>query len=122
VPRSPTSGALTYHLSDNVAELTPFVVWALSGGRFPLALGVLQMLALDLGTDTRSAVALGAEPPNPGTLRSAPASGRLLNSRVARRGFGLLGPTEAAFGLLAFLATLAAAGWRPGLPIPTGAG
>ena len=27
---------LTYHLTDNVAELTPFVVWALSGGRFPL--------------------------------------------------------------------------------------
>ena len=35
---------LTYHLTDNVAELTPFVVWALSGGRFPLALGVLQIL------------------------------------------------------------------------------
>ena len=28
---------LTYHLTDNVAELAPFVVWALSGGRFPLA-------------------------------------------------------------------------------------
>ena len=42
---------LTYHLTDNVAELTPFVVWALSGGRFPLALGVLQILALDIGTD-----------------------------------------------------------------------
>ncbi len=26
---------LTYHLTDNVAELAPFVVWALSGGRFP---------------------------------------------------------------------------------------
>jgi magnesium-transporting ATPase (P-type) len=54
---------LTYHLTDNVAELTPFLVWALSGGRFPLALGVLQILALDIGTDTLSAVALGAEPP-----------------------------------------------------------
>ena len=46
-----------------MAELTPFVVWALSGGRFPLALGVLQILAIDIGTDTLSAVALGAEPP-----------------------------------------------------------
>ena len=54
---------LTYHLTDNVAELTPFVVWALSGGQFPLALGVLQILAIDIGTDTLSAVALGAEPP-----------------------------------------------------------
>ncbi|HEX6257387.1 MAG TPA: cation-transporting P-type ATPase [Euzebyales bacterium] len=111
---------LTYHLSDNVAELTPFLVWALSGGRFPLALGVLQVLALDIGTDTLSAVALGAEPPTPGILRSAPASGRLLDSRVARRSFGLLGPTEAALGMLAFLATLTAVGWRPGLPFPAG--
>ncbi|MCV5527144.1 hypothetical protein OFN18_34305, partial [Escherichia coli] len=54
---------LTYHLTDNVAELTPFVVWALSGGRVPLAIGVLQVLALDIGTDTLPAVALGAEPP-----------------------------------------------------------
>ena len=26
---------LTYHLTDNVAELTPFVIWAFSGGSFP---------------------------------------------------------------------------------------
>jgi magnesium-transporting ATPase (P-type) len=51
---------LTYHLTDNVAELTPFVFWALSGGRFPLALGVLQVLCLDIGTDILPAVALGA--------------------------------------------------------------
>ena len=69
---------LTYHLTDNVAELTPFVVWALSGGRFPLALGVLQILALDLGTDTLSAVALGAEPPGQHVLDGPPVSGRLL--------------------------------------------
>jgi hypothetical protein len=42
--------------------LTPFVVWALSGGRFPLVLGVLQVLCLDVGTDILPAVALGAEP------------------------------------------------------------
>ncbi len=53
---------LTYHLTDNIAELTPFVVWAFSGGRFPLALGVLQVLCLDIGTDILPAVALGAEP------------------------------------------------------------
>jgi magnesium-transporting ATPase (P-type) len=111
---------LTYHLSDNVAELTPFAVWALSGGRFPLALSVLQVLALDIGTDTLSAVALGAEPPDQRTLRSRPASGRLLDRLVARRAFGVLGPTEAVMGLAAFLATMLAAGWRPGAPFPGG--
>ena len=63
---------LTYHLTDNVAELTPFLVWALSGGQFPLALGVLQIIALDLGTDTLSAVALGAEPPAKHLLKGRP--------------------------------------------------
>ncbi len=40
---------LTYHLTDNVAELTPFALWAVSGRTIPLAIGVMQVLALDLG-------------------------------------------------------------------------
>jgi magnesium-transporting ATPase (P-type) len=109
---------LTYHLTDNVAELTPFVVWALSAGQFPLALGVLQILALDIATDTLSAVALGAEPPGKHNLERPPVSGRLLNRTVARRAFGLLGPTVATFTMIAFLGSLVAAGWRPGEPFP----
>jgi magnesium-transporting ATPase (P-type) len=111
---------LTYHLTDNVAEVTPFVVWALSGGRFPLALGVLQILALDLGTDTLSAVALGAEPPARHLLDDPPVSGRLLNRTVVRRAFGLLGPTVAVAAMVAFLLSFVAAGWRPGNPFPEG--
>jgi magnesium-transporting ATPase (P-type) len=52
---------LTYHLICNVAELTPFVIWAISGGRFPLALGVLQILCFDVGADVLPALALGVE-------------------------------------------------------------
>ena len=112
---------LTYHLTDNVAEVTPFLVWALSGGRFPLALGVLQILALDLGTDTLSAVALGAEPAERHTLDRPPARGRFLDREVARRAFLLLGPLEAAMAMAAFVVSLTASGWRPGQAFPTGA-
>ena len=63
---------LTYHLTDNVAELAPFVIWALSGGRFPLALSVLQVLALDVGTDILPALALGTEPVSAGILDRPP--------------------------------------------------
>jgi calcium-translocating P-type ATPase len=111
---------LTYHLTDNVAELTPFVVWALSGGRFPLAIGVLQVLALDIGTDTLPAVALGAEEPSAYALEGPPDRGRLLNGRVARRAFGVLGPTEAAVAMLAFVVSLLASGWRIGTSFPEG--
>lgn len=112
---------LTYHLTDNVAEVAPFLVWALSGGAFPLALRVLQILALDIGTDTGSAVALGAQPPERGDLDRSPQARRLLDGRVARRAFGVLGPTEALVSMAAFLTGFAAAGWRPGAAFPTGA-
>ncbi len=56
---------LTYHSSANLGELTPFVVWALSGGRIPLALGILQILTFDVGSDVLPALALGAEKPSP---------------------------------------------------------
>jgi magnesium-transporting ATPase (P-type) len=105
---------LTYHLTDNVAELTPFVVWALSSRHFPLALGVLQILALDIGTDTFSAVALGAEPPAKHVIDGPPVRGRLLNATVARRAFGVLGPLEATLSMTAFLVAFAVSGWRPG--------
>ncbi|MFZ5845970.1 MAG: cation-translocating P-type ATPase [Actinomycetota bacterium] len=111
---------LTYHLTDNVAELTPFLVWALSGGSFPLALGVLQILALDLGTDTLSAVALGAEPPAKHLLDRPPVKGRLMNRTVLRRAFGLLGPLVAVMTMTAFLLSMWAAGWSPGSGFPTG--
>jgi magnesium-transporting ATPase (P-type) len=111
---------LTYHLTDNVAELTPFLVWALSGGRFPLALGVMQILALDIGTDTLSAVALGAEPPAEHLLEAPPVSGRLLDRTVLRRAFALLGPTEAGLSMTAFLVSLLVTGWRPGDTFPVG--
>jgi magnesium-transporting ATPase (P-type) len=112
---------LTYHLTDNVAEVTPFLIWALSGNRIPLALGVLQILALDLGTDTLPATALGAEPAHRRLSEGRPTRGRLLDRSVAFRAFGLLGPVEAAAEMAAFFAVFLAAGWRPGEDFPESA-
>ncbi len=111
---------LTYHLTDNVAELAPFLVWALSGGRIPLAIGVLQILALDIGTDILPALALGAEPPTPGVLDSPPIRYHLLDRHIFVRAFGLLGPVEAIVELSAFFAVFVANGWRPGDAFPGG--
>ena len=88
---------LTYHLTDNIAEIAPFLAWALSGGSIPLLLSVLQILALDIGTDLLPALALGAEPAEPGTMSKPPRarSARLLDAQVLGRSFGFLGPVEA---------------------------
>jgi calcium-translocating P-type ATPase len=111
---------LTYHLTDNVAELTPFVVWALSGGRFPLALGVLQILCLDIGTDLLPALALGNEAPSPGAMERPPEARHLIDRPLVVRAFGVLGLTEAVVEMSAFVAALIASGWRPGDSFPTG--
>ncbi len=112
---------LTYHLTDNVAELAPFVLWALTAGRIPLMISVLQVLALDIGTDLLPALALGAERPEPGVLARPPRSrqAHLLDRRVLGRAFGFLGPVEAAVSLS--MLPIGAAlffGWRFGLPLP----
>jgi magnesium-transporting ATPase (P-type) len=112
---------LTYHLTDNVAELTPFVVWALSGGRFPLALGVLQVLCLDIGTDILPAVALGAEPSSLRALQRAPQGRHLVDMPLLIRAFCVLGPVESLFEMITFLAALVFTGWRPGMQFPTDA-
>jgi magnesium-transporting ATPase (P-type) len=111
---------LTYHLTDNVAELTPFVLWALSGGRFPLALGVLQVLALDIGTDILPAIALGVEPASPQILLKCPTGRHLLDRSVLLRAFGMLGPIESVVEICAFLAAFAGFGWSLGAPFPQG--
>ena len=106
---------LTYHLTDNVGELTPFVVWALSGGQIPLALTVLQVLALDIGTDLLPALALGGEPPSRHTLEGRMRTRSLVDRRVLVRALGILGPTEAVVEMLAFTSVLLAGGWAWGL-------
>jgi magnesium-transporting ATPase (P-type) len=105
---------LTYHLTDNVAELAPFAVWALSGGNIPLGLTVLQVLALDIGTDLLPALALGAEPANPRTMRGPGKGNKLIDGRLVRRAFGVLGPVEAGMAMLAFGAVLLVSGWTWG--------
>jgi magnesium-transporting ATPase (P-type) len=83
---------LTNHLTDNVAELTPFVVWALSGGQIPLSLTVLQVLALDIGTDLLPALALGGEPSSRRSMEGPIQNTSLVDRRVLVRALGVLGP------------------------------
>ncbi|MGY1734971.1 cation-translocating P-type ATPase [Geodermatophilus sp. SYSU D00684] len=111
---------LTYHLSDNVAELTPFVAFTATAGGLPLALGVLQILCLDIVTDQGPALALGAEPASAGVLEGPPPRRRLVDGAVLRRAFGVLGPVEAAVSMLAFLVVLTSAGWSYGEDVPGG--
>lgn len=105
-----------YHFSSNVAELLAFLVWGLSGGAVPLPLVVMQVLAIDLGTDLVPAIALGTERPEPGVMARPPRPRRerLLNVRVLGRVYGFVGLLVGAAGLVSFFVGYLLAGWRPG--------
>src|SRR5438477_10991955 len=50
-----------------------------------------------------------------------PHRGHLLDAALLMRAFGILGPVEALIEMTAFLVSMAAAGWRPGMAFPGGA-
>ncbi|WP_268815539.1 cation-translocating P-type ATPase [Microbacterium sp. SLBN-154] len=106
---------LTYHLTDNVAELTPLVVWALTGGDVPLAIGVLQVLALDIGSDMLPALALGAEPARKDSMQGRRRRA-IVDRALLTRAFLILGPWEALVAMGAFVAVLILGGWSWGSP------
>jgi magnesium-transporting ATPase (P-type) len=110
---------LTFHLTDNVAELVPFVAWALTGSEIPLAIGVLQVLALDIGTDMLPALALGAEPANDRTMSGPRRTTEVVDAPLMRRALLLLGPTEATLSMGAFITVLMMGGWTYGADAST---
>jgi calcium-translocating P-type ATPase len=108
---------VTYIFASNVPELVPFLAFVLLG--VPLPLTVMQILAVDLGTDLIPALGLGAEPAEPGVMDRPPRrrDERLLGPRRLLHAYGFLGVIEAALSLGAFFWTYWMAGWRPGLPM-----
>lgn len=105
---------LTYILTSNIPELVPYLAFVLL--RIPLPLTVIQILAVDLGTDMLPALALGAEPPQAEVMKQPPRPRRerLLSWPVLARAYLFLGPLEAIAALAAFFIVLHAGGWRYG--------
>jgi Ca2+-transporting ATPase len=111
----------TYILTSNVPEAVPFVVFALTGGRIPIALDVMHILAIDLGTDLAPALALGAEKPEAGVMQRPPRSlhARLIDRRLLMRSYLWLGPIQAAFVMAAFIGAYRLAGVEGWLDLPS---
>ncbi len=106
---------VTYILASNVPEGIPFVAFVLF--RIPLPLTVMQILAVDLGTDLVPALGLGTEQPEPGTMDRPPRSRdqRLLDKPLLLRAYLFLGIIEAVLSLGAFFFCYFMNGWRPGM-------
>jgi magnesium-transporting ATPase (P-type) len=105
---------LTYILSSNIPELVPYLAFVLF--RIPLPLTIIQILAVDLGTDMLPALALGAEKPDPGVMHRPPRprTQRLLSWGLMARAYLFLGMLQAAAAMAVFFFVLDAAGWQYG--------
>ncbi len=107
---------VTYIFAHATPEMVPFLVFALSGGSIPLGLTALQILAIDLGTETLPALALGREPAEPGLMDQPPRSRDtgILTKAMLLRAWLWLGLLEAVLVMGGFLFVLLRAGWSPG--------
>jgi magnesium-transporting ATPase (P-type) len=108
----------TYVLASNMPELAPFILFVLF--KMPLALTVMQILAIDLGTDLVPALGLGAETPEPGIMKRPPRSPkeRIVNGRVLARAYLWQGGMEILLSLVAFFHAYAVKGFALGSALP----
>ncbi|MEW5744381.1 MAG: cation-transporting P-type ATPase [Nitrospirota bacterium] len=105
---------INYIFASNIPEIVPYIAYVLF--RIPLPLTIIQILAIDLGTDMFPALALGAERPSPEIMKQPPRGRRerLVNFDLLGRAYLFLGPIEAFAGLYGFFFVLDAGGWQWG--------
>lgn len=113
----------TYIFTSNTPEAVPFILFALSGGRIPLALHVMPILAIDLGTDVVPALALGAEPPEPGIMDRPPRrlTDHVITPSLLVRAYLCLGVVQSLVTMAAFYLVYWQSGyWGQWLDLPAG--
>ncbi|TAN59792.1 HAD family hydrolase [bacterium] len=105
---------VTYIFASNIPEIVPFIAFVIF--KIPLPLTVMQILAVDLGTDVFPALGLGVEPPEKGIMEAPPRpkNQRLLDFKTLARAYLFLGPIEAALCLAGFFLAYRFHGWSWG--------
>jgi magnesium-transporting ATPase (P-type) len=107
-----------YVFNSNMAEAVPFIVFLFSRGLIPLPMTVMQVLAIDLGTDMVPAIGLGAEPPEAGVMQRPPRSQKepLLNLRLLGKALLWYGMIESVASMSAYFFLNWLHGW-PAVPL-----
>ena len=113
---------ITYVFAHATPEVIPFLIFALAGGAVPLPITALQILAIDLGTETLPALALGREPAEPDIMERPPRpiSERLIDRAMLVRAWLVLGLIEAVLVTGGFFYALVDGGWGWGDDVSAG--
>jgi magnesium-transporting ATPase (P-type) len=112
---------ITYILASNIPEVLPFILTDLL--HLPLALTVVQILAIDMGTDLLPSLALGIEKPEPTVMLRPPRqrSQPLVDAKLLLRSMVWLGGIETLLCYLGFFLTYQMAGYPIIIGGPVGA-
>jgi sodium/potassium-transporting ATPase subunit alpha len=109
---------ITYIFAHGTPEAIPYILFALF--KIPLPLTVMQILAIDLGTETIPALALGMETPEVNIMNNPPRPlGKgLIDRSVLFRGYIFMGLISTIGVLFAYFYVLYNGGWKWGMVLP----
>jgi len=109
---------IIYIFAHLTAEAVPYILFILA--RIPLPLTVMQILAIDLGTETIPALGLGVEPPEAAIMKQPPRpkGKRLIDRKVLFKGYIFLGLIGTVGVLFAYFFVLNKGGWKWGVELP----
>ncbi|MDR3601337.1 MAG: cation-transporting P-type ATPase [Desulfosporosinus sp.] len=110
---------MTYIFAHLTPEVIPYILFALFN--IPIPITVMQILAIDIGTETLPALSLGVELPEPGVMDRPPKppNEKLLNFSVLFRGYILLGLISTVAVLSGYFWVLYSGGWHWGQILET---
>lgn len=105
---------IAYILTSNVPEILPFIAYVVLD--FPLALTIVLILAIDLGTDVIPALGLGTERSESDVMKRPPRprAERLLSRNMLIMSYGIVGMLQAFAGFFSFFVVLLNGGWQWG--------
>ena len=108
---------ITYIFAHLVPEAVPYIFYVIF--KLPVPITVMQILAIDLGSELLPALALGIEKPEPGIMELPPRPKKkgVVDKTVLFRGYIFLGLLNAAAVLIAYYFVLYRGGWRPGMQL-----
>ncbi len=109
---------ITYIFAHGTPEAVPYILFALF--KIPVPLTVMQILAIDLGTETIPALALGVEPPESNIMKYPPRPPErgLIDRSILLRGYIFIGFISAISVLFAYFYVLFNGGWHWGMVLP----
>lgn len=110
---------MVYIFAHLTPEAVPYILFSFLP--IPLPLTVMQILAIDLGTETIPALALGVEKPEAGIMKPQPVKKTLITPGVLFRSYVFLGLISTVGVLFGYFYVLFSGGWQWGELLPTDA-